>query len=94
MTFNEHHISLLSKGLKFCPSQDRVDMAKPRSDLDKFHHKLRFRAIFHKDDKSKLPPKPVGTPTKLARDRAVNDTQGNPLSQFLSHPITNSSRAS
>ena len=62
----EHQISLLSKGLNFCPTPGAADMGELRRDLDSFHRKLKFKAHFHKGDESKLPPKPVGRPKKAS----------------------------
>ena len=94
MVLSEHHILLLSKGLKFCPTPDEVNMAELRTHLDKFHRKLRFRALFHKDDESKLPPKPVGRPKKRTGDVLESGTQGNCLCQPHSHSLTNTNDVS
>jgi len=42
-------ISLLNKGLKFCPTPSSVDFATARVDLDKFHRSLRLYCFFNKD---------------------------------------------
>ena len=47
---NEHHISLLSRGLKFCPTPACPDPGLLREDLDRFHTRLRQIAYFENRD--------------------------------------------
>ena len=41
---------LLSKGLKFCPTQRRTDVGEMRKDLDSFHNKLRTKQFFEREN--------------------------------------------
>ena len=43
---NEHHISLLSRGLKFCPTQGPPNAGELREDMDRVHRRLRQIAFF------------------------------------------------
>jgi len=47
---DEHETSILSRGLKFCPTPTSVDDLELRTDLDKFARRLRLKVHFHKDD--------------------------------------------
>ena len=47
-TLNEHHHSVLSKGLNFCPTPGEPDLASYRADLDTFHRQLRIQHFFKK----------------------------------------------
>ena len=47
-TLTEPEIEVLSKGLKFCPSQKRVDPSETRKELDNFHNSLRRKEFFQK----------------------------------------------
>ncbi len=66
MVLKESHISLLSKGLSFCPTLDRPDLGELKRDMDIFHHSPKLRAHFQEGDTTKLPPKKVGCPLKSA----------------------------
>ena len=46
LELNEHHISLLSRGLKFCPTPPSPDPGLLREDMDRFHTRLRQIAFF------------------------------------------------
>ena len=43
---NEHHKSVLSRGLKFCPTPGPPDPGELRDDMDKLHKRLRQIAYF------------------------------------------------
>ena len=43
---NEHHISLLSKGLKFCPTPGNPNTGDLCEDMDKLHTRMRWTALF------------------------------------------------
>ena len=47
---DEAEISLLSKGLKFCPTQKTSDAGELKKELDDFHNKLRTKQFFQKDE--------------------------------------------
>ena len=47
---NEHHYSLLSRGLKFCPTPPSPDPGLMREDMDRFHTRLRQIAYFDNRD--------------------------------------------
>ena len=51
-TLTETETSLLSKGLKFCSTQNRTDPGEACKDLDSFHNNLRIKEFFHKDSKT------------------------------------------
>ena len=43
---NEHHITLLSRGLKFCPTPGPPNPGEMRQDMDRVHRRLRQVAFF------------------------------------------------
>ena len=43
----EHHISLLNRGLKFCPTPNAPNPGELRDDMDRTHKRLRQIAFFH-----------------------------------------------
>ena len=43
-------ISVLSRGLNFCPTPDEPDPGQIRTDLDDLHRRLRLRYHFQDDD--------------------------------------------
>ena len=45
----EAEISLLSKGLKFCPTPEKVDMYSLREDIKEFTRRIRLREYFYSD---------------------------------------------
>ena len=45
-TLNEHHISLLKRGLKFCPTPGPPNPGELREDMDRVHKRLRQIAYF------------------------------------------------
>ena len=47
---NEHHISLLKHGLKFCPTPPAPDTGQLRADLDRFHTRARQICFFNNKD--------------------------------------------
>ena len=47
---NDEHISLLSRGLKFCPTPASPDPGLLREDMDRFHTRLRQIAFFENKD--------------------------------------------
>jgi len=49
---NDHHVSLLSRGLKFCPTPPNPDPGLLREDLDRFHTKLRQIAYFENKERN------------------------------------------
>ena len=42
VSLNKDHISLLSKGLNFCPTPGEPDPGQERTDLDNLHTRLRL----------------------------------------------------
>ena len=44
------HISLLTKGMTFCPTPGEPDLSSTRADLDHFHRQLRIRHHFDKNN--------------------------------------------
>ncbi len=55
-TLDQDHISLLSKGLKFCPSPGKPDTGELREDMDRLHTRLRQIAFFENPE-DKFDPK-------------------------------------
>ena len=51
VSLSEAQLSLLSKGLKFCPTPGEPNMGDLRRDLDAFHRKLRWKSFFDNKDK-------------------------------------------
>ena len=45
---DSHQIAILSKGLKFCPSQVRKDPGENKRELGDFHRKIRIKEFFSK----------------------------------------------
>ncbi len=66
---SQDQISLLEKGLKFCPTPDEPNLGELRGDLDKFHLSLKRKSFFHNDSDSDL----------------SNDTLARNISFFGSH---------
>ena len=48
---SEAEISLLSKGLKFVPTANKIDRAKLKTELEEYGRKLRLTWHFRKDEK-------------------------------------------
>ena len=46
INLNRDHISVLNRGLKFCPSPTSPNVGELREDLDRFHKRLRQIAFF------------------------------------------------
>ena len=44
---NESHISLLQRGLKFCPTPSAPDAGQLRQDMDRLHTRMRQIAFFN-----------------------------------------------
>ena len=55
MVVKDSHISLLSKGLNFCPAPRAATTGELKIDLDKFHRSLRLKSYFNKDKQKKQP---------------------------------------
>ena len=53
VSLSEAQLSLLSKGLKFCPTPGEPNMGDLRRDLDSFHRKLRWKSFFENKDKDR-----------------------------------------
>ena len=51
LQLNPSEISILSKGLKFCPTQTKKDPGENKRELEEFHRKIRTKEFF-----SKIPP--------------------------------------
>ena len=49
-SLKEHHITLLNRGLKFCPTPNAPNPGELREDMDRIHKRLRQIAFFHDDD--------------------------------------------
>ena len=47
---NEHHISLLKRGLKFWPTPPAPDSGQLRQDMDRFHNRTRQICFFNNRD--------------------------------------------
>ncbi len=56
MILNENHISLLSKGLKFCPTPGNPNNGELREDLDKLHRRMRWTAFYENPEDFPLSP--------------------------------------
>ena len=70
-------ISLLSKGLNFCPTPGEPDRYKLRQDLDKFHVSLRRSVFFDKT--------PIAVPdqsTLLIESDTSSDDEGTPFNHY------------
>ena len=64
MQLSEHHISVLTRGLKFCPTPGPPDPGELRDDMDRMHKRLRQIALYEgsESDTGDLASTPV-TPT-------------------------------
>ena len=49
--FSKAKVSLLSKGLKFCPTPNTIDKSILKQDLEKFGRKLRLKWHYHNDNR-------------------------------------------
>ena len=47
---SESEVSLLSKGLKFCPTPEKVDVYALRKDIKNYIRRIRLKEYFHTDD--------------------------------------------
>ena len=56
-TLSNNELSVLEKGLKFCPTQKRVNEGDVRKELDTFHNKLRTIQFFEKAPQTTIPPR-------------------------------------
>ncbi len=72
LTLNEHHISLLSKGLKFCPTPGHPNTGELREDLEKLHKNMRWAAFFDNSDSDPIAPL-VGPSHVDAPDTLISD---------------------
>jgi hypothetical protein len=50
------HISVLNKGLKFCPTPSKPNVGELREDMDRFHKRLRQMAFFENPEEPPLVP--------------------------------------
>ena len=70
-------VSLLSKGLKFCPTPNTIDKSILKEDLEKFGRKLRLKWHYHNDnrifDRNHFKPKSKFNPPKS--DAAIESTR-------------------
>ena len=66
--FSKAKVSLLSKGLKFCPTPNTIDKSILKQDLEKFGRKLRLKWHYHNDnrifDRNPFKPKSKFNPPK------------------------------
>jgi hypothetical protein len=49
-TLSPDEISVLSKGMNFCPTPGAPDSGESRTDLDNLHRRLRLRYHFRDED--------------------------------------------
>ena len=63
-TLNQHHINVLSKGLKFCPTPGPPNAGELRDDMDRIPRRIRQIAFFEnpEDDDSFTAPPSQGPP--------------------------------
>jgi hypothetical protein len=52
VALNKDQLTVLSKGLNFCPTTDKPDPGQYKIDLDSLHRRLRLRARFTDPDSS------------------------------------------
>ena len=79
-TLTPDMISLLSRGLNFCPTPGEPDMGKLRSELNTFHRKLRLRAYFGNEEDSVLDR--TNDLSQDTNDMAFADRKFKPRSTF------------
>ncbi len=60
---DQHHLAILSKGLKFCPSPGKPNLGDLREDLDRLHTRLRQIAFFENPEDSFESTGNTDTPT-------------------------------
>ena len=86
----EHHISLLERGLKFCPTPSHPNAGDLREDMDRVHKRLRQIAFFNKDDDHPLSINDSATTTSLPVSNNLNSTSPFKHRNFklLSEPFT------
>ena len=74
---SESEISILSKGLKFCPTPGYHEVSEVQSDLDRFHRQLRLKHFFHfREDDNLSGSQSWGGPSSMRVD----------LSEGFDHP--------
>ena len=73
-TLSQSEMSILEKGLKFCPMTKRVNDGEDRRDLDTFHNKVRTIHSFQKEQKgSKITETTTTTTTTATVDLPFSD---------------------
>ena len=103
-TLNEHHITLLKRGLKFCPTPGPPNPGDLREDMDRVHKRLRQIAFFENpendisfDDSRSIIPDPVEvgdnlfstSPFKHRKFKLPSTGKGPPGPQNLEAMISN-----
>ena len=87
-TLNEHEISILSKGMKFCPTPGEPNFGALREDLDHFHTRIKRKLFF-----SNLPVdeenNPTGSGNQHNDDDAFKDSKFKEASKWKPPPIVN-----
>ena len=74
MELTQGHISLLRRGLTFCPTPGEPSVADLRHDLDKFHRNLKLKSHFGKGcEKDKAWANKLN---KSASDSSLSQTKG------------------
>ena len=74
---NEHHVSLLTRGLKFCPTPPGPNPGQLREDMDRFHTRMRQIAFFENRESfldqstSSICATPVATPTNVGSKETI-----------------------
>ncbi len=77
---NRHHISLLSKGLSFCPTPGEPDLGELRRDLDEFHRNVLLKSHFEKDIPKAAAWKEKTTGSTNPPDKVTSKAQLGPFS--------------
>ena len=63
-SLDEHESTVLSRGLKFCPTRTSIDDLEVRTDLDKFARRLRLKVHFYRDNHDDDDDSPTSSPSE------------------------------
>ena len=88
------HISLLQRGLTFCPTPGEPSMEELRRDLDNFHRSVKLKSHFGKKlNKSEAWSTQLNIPSRRTSDPNITTSSGIASSQSGSPQIPSHSRA-
>ena len=80
VNLSKHHLSddelsVLNRGLNFCPTPGEPDMGNLRRDLDVFHRNLRIKTFFNETDNPSMSQNNVGSSVNSTQQQGAQNTQ-------------------